>query len=223
MKVLLLIGILLSFYCDTTAQQIIEAKSLRVTQNFQMPLDTVIARKYPNELRFRIQDSSFYVAFGTTGRIWHRLTVTPTVIQTMVDVPDTLALINSRSPGVSLFWITPGLDSVGMKKFVDGNNTTVVQNGDSSLQINVPMLSATTTLNFPATAARRTSSLTTIVQGAQEGDAIVVGAPGISSLPGLIFVARCKALNVVVITMYNSTGATVNPPAGKFRVKVLQQ
>lgn len=201
------------------AQTISEPYKLFPKANFRPPQDTIIIPVYVGEIRYRVSDATFYKSISMTGKRWDAL------ISNSDQGPDTLAIVNSVSPGISTFWTTPGSDTMGMKRFKDGSGTTVVQNADSSYQVNLTgvLRAVTSTLNFPPTAARKLSSREIIVIGARDGDAIALGIPGISSLPGVIYVARCKAANVVVITMFNTTGATVNPPPGPFKVKVLQQ
>jgi hypothetical protein len=83
-------------------------------------------------------------------------------------------------------------------------------------------LTATATLDFPSTGNNSTSTLTVTLNGAADGDVVVVGVPGTSISANNTYSAYVSAANTVSVVFHNYSGGNANPGSGTFRVTVLK-
>lgn len=83
-------------------------------------------------------------------------------------------------------------------------------------------LTATTTLDFPSTAAGTSSDLTITVTGATDGNPVIPGYPNASTLANGSFSAWVSAANTVTIRFTNNSSGALNPASGTFRATVLK-
>lgn len=81
------------------------------------------------------------------------------------------------------------------------------------------ILYGTAVLDFPATSSNSTHDLTVTVTGAADGDVVSIGVPAACATVGTFF-AFVSASNTVTIRFHNSSGGSVNPTSGTFKVKV---
>lgn len=87
----------------------------------------------------------------------------------------------------------------------------------------VPMLTATTTLDFGSTVAGTSTDLTLTVTGAADGDPVSIGIPNGSTLSNGVFTAWVSAANTITIRFSNnSLAATLDPASGTFRATVFK-
>ena len=93
--------------------------------------------------------------------------------------------------------------------------------GDKGAAIN-RVLTALADLDFPNTNAQSSSDLKIEVAGAASGDVVAIGTPGSAVLPNSSFTAWVSANGVVTVRFNNYSTASLNPPAGPFRVMVTQ-
>ena len=82
-------------------------------------------------------------------------------------------------------------------------------------------LTATANLDFPATPDKSFSTLTISVAGATDGDAVVLGVPN-SVVQGASSYMAFATGGTVTIKFINSSGASIDPASGTFRVSVLK-
>jgi hypothetical protein len=68
-------------------------------------------------------------------------------------------------------------------------------------------------LDFPSIAAGETAELTLTMDDARAGDVVALGPPGFLDV-GLTATAYVNTANEVVVRLYNSTGAAIDPSAG---------
>jgi hypothetical protein len=121
MRKLLSLLVLAAFALTSYGQnQNIEAKRVKVNENFRVPLDTLVNPQYLYEMRFRSQDTSFYINMAQTGQKWRKL--------------GTGTTSNLLTAGATLSYAA-GNNTV-IKRIKNGSGTTYTQNSDSSLQIN---------------------------------------------------------------------------------------
>lgn len=83
-------------------------------------------------------------------------------------------------------------------------------------------LTASTTLNFSSISSLGVQTLTMTVAGAVDGDVVILGIPNGSKTAGLIFTAWVSAADTVSIEAYNSTGSSIDPASGTFKVRVVK-
>ncbi len=84
-------------------------------------------------------------------------------------------------------------------------------------------LTATTTLNFPSTAAATCSDLTITVSGAADGNPVSIGVPGASVLANGSYSAWVSASNTVTVRFCNHQAVgSLDPASGTFRATVLK-
>ena len=76
------------------------------------------------------------------------------------------------------------------------------------------------TLDFPATAAQTSSSLTVTVTGAQTDHHAEVIPPPASVVANSLYWAYVSAVNVVTVFFCNFSAAAINPASGEFTVVV---
>ena len=79
------------------------------------------------------------------------------------------------------------------------------------------VLSATSGLDFPNTAAHSSSDLNVAVANAAMGDVVALGIPGGAALANSSFTAWVSAAGVVTVRFNNYSAARLDPPAGAFR------
>lgn len=82
------------------------------------------------------------------------------------------------------------------------------------------VLTATASLNFPSTIAGAIADLTISVPGAVLGDTVLLGIPHGSVTATGVFVAWVSAADTVTVRF--SPKGTEDPPAGTFKVTVIQ-
>ncbi|WP_156545884.1 hypothetical protein [Cupriavidus sp. D384] len=75
-------------------------------------------------------------------------------------------------------------------------------------------------MDFPAIAAQSQAALTTSMQGAAVGDAVLVASA--ADVAGVFFTAAVTAPNVVTVYAKNFTAAPINPPSTAFRITVIK-
>ena len=85
-------------------------------------------------------------------------------------------------------------------------------------------LTATITYDFPSTATYGASTVTLTVNGAADGDVVVLGVPNANSagLSTAFYTAYVSAANTVTIKFVNGTGGAIDPPSGLFRVSIIK-
>ena len=86
----------------------------------------------------------------------------------------------------------------------------------------VKILSASATLDFPATTAGTSSLLTISVTGVAIGDVVSIGIPFASLGNNTAYAAWISAANTVTVRFQNSSSANIDPGAGVFRVAVMK-
>src|SRR3990167_8592971 len=84
-------------------------------------------------------------------------------------------------------------------------------------------LRATTTLDFPNTAAQQSSDLTVAVAGAAVGDFVQVAPPVASVLANSCYWGFVSAAGVVTVRFCNFSAGALNPPSGIFQIRVTSQ
>ncbi len=121
-------------------------------------------------------------------------------------------------------------------KFTSGTNLAVVENGaveydganyyatSGGIRYTLAKtLTATATLDFPSTGGFGTSNILTItVNGASDGDAVILGIPAAAMAIDGTYTAYVSSANTVSIVFTNNTWGTMNPGSGTFRVSVLK-
>lgn len=121
-------------------------------------------------------------------------------------------------------------------KFTSGTNLAVVENGaveydgsnyyatSGGIRYTLAKtLTATATLDFPSTGGFGTSNILTItVNGASDGDAVILGIPAAAMAIDGTYTAYVSSANTVSIVFTNNTWGTINPGSGTFRVSVLK-
>ena len=120
-------------------------------------------------------------------------------------------------------------------KLSSGNNLTTPENGaveydgtnyyvtsGSTRYTMAKTLTATQYLDFSSTPAASASTLTITVNGAVDGDAVVVGTPGSAASVNGVFSAYVSSANTVTVKFSNSTAGAVDPSGGIFRVSILK-
>lgn len=87
-----------------------------------------------------------------------------------------------------------------------------------------PILTSTATLDFPNTAAGAASDLTITVNGAVDGNPVIIGAPNgsVSATDNVVYFGWISAANTVTVRFANCNLITaVNPASGTFRASVI--
>lgn len=120
-------------------------------------------------------------------------------------------------------------------KFETGTNLTTPENGVmeydgtnyyvTSGAVRYTMaktLTATATINFAATAGMNSRDVTITVNGASDGDAVVLGVPNVAASANSAYTAFVSAANTVTIRFNNYTLGAIDPANGTFRVSVLK-
>ncbi len=133
--------------------------------------------------------------------------------------------------------IKPGVAAVNGAplKFTAGTNMTTPEAGAVEFDgTNYFVTSATTRftlaktftttafLDFASTATRTSRDMTVTVNGATDGDVVMVGAPNATALANSCYTAFVSAPNVVTIRYNNYSNGALNPGAGTFRVTVIK-
>lgn len=83
-------------------------------------------------------------------------------------------------------------------------------------------LTSTATLDFGSTTAQTSSDLTITLNGAVDGDVVLLGIPSASITANTSFTAWVSAANTVTVRFNNYSAATVDPASGTFRISVLK-
>lgn len=105
--------------------------------------------------------------------------------------------------------------------FISVVTVSIAQKYDPSYSGRVEILTTSGTLDFPTSLATGCDDLTITVQGAQLGDAVIVGAPN-GSVPANSTVWGWVS-SVNTVTVRHCTHALVsNPGSGSFRVAVVR-
>ena len=103
----------------------------------------------------------------------------------------------------------------------DGTNYFVTSNGTRYYLTKT--LTAISSLDFPSTSKQTASDLTITVNGALNGDAVILGIPNEAICAGACgFYAWVSAANTVTVRCWNATSGGINPAAGTFRVSVVK-
>ena len=105
---------------------------------------------------------------------------------------------------------------------VTGN---VTASGSVAVGAGTPMmkvLSASASVNIPLVLAGFSSSFTITVTGASDGDAVFLGVPNVCAVANVSYFAYVSAVNTVTVRLTNFSGAGIDPPAGTFRVAIIQ-
>lgn len=102
----------------------------------------------------------------------------------------------------------------------DGSNYYVTANGTRYTLAKT--LTGTGLLDFPSTGNNSTSTLTITVNGAAEGDVVMVGVPTSSISTNNTYSAYVSAANTVSVVFHNYSGGNANPGPGTFRVSILK-
>ncbi len=83
------------------------------------------------------------------------------------------------------------------------------------------VLKASASLDFGSVAAGSEASLTVTVEGARQGDAVLVTPPSTLNTGLVVSKAYVSADDTVTVVVYNPTAAAIDPAAATFVVVVL--
>lgn len=120
-------------------------------------------------------------------------------------------------------------------KYTAGVNLAVVENGAKEFDGTNEFLSvagvrytmaktltATANLDFPNTAAQTSSDLTIALNGAADGDVVLLGVPIAALLADSCYTAFVSAANVITVRFNNYSAGALDPAAGVFRVSIVK-
>jgi hypothetical protein len=146
-----------------------------------------------------------------------------------LDVGGTLAVSSELSVGTNKFNVTAatGNTSVAGTLGVTGTMSALSDASVSgTLAIGggtpiVKVISTTSSLNFPSTAAQSASDLTVFTGGAAVGDAVALGLPAVPSSQ-IVYTAWVSSANNVTVRLNNYSSGSVDPLSAVFRVTVIQ-
>lgn len=86
------------------------------------------------------------------------------------------------------------------------------------------ILTNTTTLDFPSTAAGASSDLTMTITGAVNGDAVMLGTPNGSTLANGVFTAWISASDIATVRFTNTNLITaLDPASGTFKIIIVKK
>lgn len=127
-----------------------------------------------------------------------------------------------RPKGTGNFDVTNNVAGSGTLRYNSTTNTLSCIVSSATVGNYVKGFSGSATLDFGSTSSLGVTTLTITVTGAADGDIVDIGVPNAAFTAGLVFTGRVSTSNTVSIQCYNSTGSSIDPASGTFKVQVFK-